>query len=109
MTADQRLDQLEPLVAQTLAVADRHTAQLKQLTSLGMQQSDNIVFLLQELAEVKEEVGDIKREIGALTAGQNITHAQLGVLENTVSISNMKITDLDSKLDRLIDLLSGSK
>ena len=32
MTADQRFDQLEPLVSQTLAVADRHTAQLKQIS-----------------------------------------------------------------------------
>ena len=32
MTADQRFDQLDPLVSQTLAVADRHTAQLKQIS-----------------------------------------------------------------------------
>jgi hypothetical protein len=52
MTADQRLNQIEPLVAQTLAVADRHTAQLKQLVELGMQQSDNITFLLGKVEEI---------------------------------------------------------
>jgi hypothetical protein len=52
MTADQRLNQIEPLVAQTLAVVDRHTAQLKQLVEFGMQQSDNITFLLGKVEEI---------------------------------------------------------
>ncbi|MDO7876785.1 hypothetical protein Q5H93_18715 [Hymenobacter sp. ASUV-10] len=137
MTADQRLDQLEPLVAQTLAVADRHTAQLNQannqltqvtgqlnqivnqlnqVASLGSQQSDNTGFLLQELAEVKQEVGEIKQAVsvliegqGALTSEVTMMSARLSTLETTVMVTNMKVTNLDGKMDRMIELLSGSK
>ena len=68
MTADQRLDQLEPLVFQTLAVADRHTAQLKQLVNLVTQQSENIQFVLKELEVVKEKqtATDAKIELSVL-------------------------------------------
>ena len=51
MTADQRLDQLEPLVSQTLAVADRHTAQLKQIYGILSQHSDTLQFILREMVE----------------------------------------------------------
>jgi predicted membrane chloride channel (bestrophin family) len=88
MTADQRLDQLEPLVSQTLAVADRHTAQLKQLVNMmtqqmGMmtQQSENIQFVLSELVAIKEKQ----------------------------TVTDVKVQTMDSKLDRIIDLLSGNK
>jgi|GEM_PF-5239776 hypothetical protein len=88
MTADQRLDQLEPLVSQTLAVADRHTAQLKQLVNMmtqqmGMmtQQSENIQFVLNELVAIKEKQ----------------------------TVTDVKVQTTDSKLDRIIDLLGGNK
>ena len=88
MTADQRLDQLEPLVSQTLAVADRHTAQLKQLVNLVTQQSDNTQFILQELVKMKGELGELKVESRE---------------------SKEKQTAMDSKLDRILDLLNGSR
>ena len=46
MTADQCLDQLEPLVPYTLAVVDRHVAQLKKLVDIGIRQSDNLEFAI---------------------------------------------------------------
>ena len=88
MTVDQRLDQLEPLVSQTLAVADRHTAQLKQLVNLVTQQSDNTQFILQELVKMKGELGELKVESRE---------------------SKEKQTAMDPKLDRILDLLSGSR
>ena len=33
MTADDRLNQLEPLLAGTIAILNRHTSQLKQLNN----------------------------------------------------------------------------
>ena len=76
MTADQRLDQLEPLVSQTLAVADRHTAQLKQifgavnqLLDAGQIQSDNTQFILRELGELRQEV---RTELGELRQGVQV-------------------------------------
>ena len=88
MTADQRLDQLEPLVSQTLAVADRHTAQLKQLVNLATQQSDNTQFILQELIQMKTELGELKVESRESKEKQNV---------------------MDTKLDRILGLLDGSK
>jgi hypothetical protein len=62
MTADQRLDQLEPMLAQGLAQGDRTTAQLTQLRnqvavvaeSVG-QHSDSFQFIFKELAAVRDE------------------------------------------------------
>ena len=55
MTADDRLNQLEPVVAEVITILDRHTNQLKQLTiATGQiitaisQQGDSISFLLRE-------------------------------------------------------------
>ena len=87
MTADQRLDQLEPLVAQNLAVADRHTAQLKQLVNLAIQQSENMQFALRELVDLKEEQRETKKE---------------------QQVMAQKLEVIDSKLDRIFDLMSGS-
>jgi len=109
MTSDQRLDQLEPLISQTLAVADRHTAQLRQIANVVIQQSDNMEFALRELHEVKQEVSGLKRELSVLNEGQAMTNLRLGVMENSVSVVDAKVTNLDSKLDRLLNLLSGNK
>ena len=95
MTADQRLDQLEPLVSQTLAVADRHTAQLKQLVNLVTQQSDNIQFVLKELEVVKEK--------------QAATDAKIETVSTSLEAVSSKIEATDAKIDRILDLLSGGK
>ena len=115
MTADQRLDQLEPLVSQTLAVADRHTAQLKQifgavnqLLDAGQIQSDNTQFILRELGELRQEV---RTELGELRQGVQVelndtrreVQAELrelqdkanGVSQNQ-SITNTRIGDVEN-------------
>jgi ABC-type transporter Mla subunit MlaD len=69
MTADERLDQLEPLLSEALTVLDRHTYQLKQLNSavgqlnsavshlanVATHQGDNISFLLREQLAMKTQ------------------------------------------------------
>ena len=95
MTADQRLDQLEPLVSQTLAVADRHTAQLKQIIGIISQQSENTQFLLGEMIKVKNEISELKTDISELKA-------------DSASSKTVQAT-MDSKLDRIIDLLIRDK
>ena len=95
MTADQRLDQLEPLVSQTLAVADRHTAQLKQIIGIISQQSENTQFLLGEMIKVKNEISELKTYISELKA-------------DSASSKTVQAT-MDSKLDRIIDLLIRDK
>lgn len=95
MTADQRLDQLEPLVSQTLAVADRHTAQLKQIIGIISQQSENTQFLLGEVVEVKNEISGLKSDLNELKVDSAASKAAQATM--------------DSKLDRIIDLLSEDK
>ena len=124
MTADQRLDQLEPLVSQTLAVADRHTAQLKQIVGIvtqlleaGSVQSVNTQFVLREMGElrqdVNQEISGVKKEMQELkeevSQGQSMTNLRLGIMENSLSIFGVKVTDLGTKLDRILGLLDGSK
>ena len=91
MTADQRLDQLEPLVSQTLAVADRHTAQLKQiygainqLLKAGQVQSENIQFVLKELVEVKDA-------IAATNAKVETTDTKIDALDSQVVALGAKV------------------
>lgn len=127
MTADQRLDQLEPLVSQTLAVADRHTAQLRQiygavnqLLEAGEIQRDNTQFVLRELSELRQEVrtnlDDLKHKAYGIQQNQSLTSTRLSDLENAVSLMgsqvaglDVKVTGLDAKLDQLLGLLGGNK
>ena len=102
MTADQRLDQLEPLVSQTLAVADRHTAQLKQIIGILSQQSENTQFLLEEMVKVRSEISELKSGASELKNAVN----ELKV-DSVASKANQ--ATMDSKLDRIIDLLGGDK
>ena len=99
MTADQRLDQLEPLVSQTLAVADRHTAQLKQIYGILSQHSDTLQFILREMVEVKQDIGELKQGVGAL---QETTNTRLTAVDTNIN-------GLNNKLDRILGLLDGNK
>lgn len=102
MTSDQRLDQLEPLVSQTLAVADRHTAQLKQIIGILSQQSENTEFLLKELIKVKEKQVTTDAKIEAVDA-------KIETVSSTLGTVSSRIEAADAKIDRILDLLSGSK
>lgn len=69
MTPEKRLDQLEPVVAEVLAQLDRVTAQNRTLSIVTSQntqaiiaQSDNIQFLLHEVADLKTEFRTFKTE-----------------------------------------------
>ena len=106
MTADQRLDQLEPLVSQTLAVADRHTAQLKQIYGILSQHSDTLQFILREMVEVKQDIGELKQGMGAL---QESTTVRLEAVDANISGLGTNLGGLDTKLDRILGLLDGGK
>ena len=69
MTSDERLNQLELLLAETMAVLDQHTglhrqtqAQIKQIIGLIGQQSSNIEFLLTAVAELRTIVASVQKE-----------------------------------------------
>lgn len=105
-------------------MADRHTVQLKQIFGIvtqlleaGSAQSDNTQFVLREMGELRQdvnrEISGVKKELQPLkeevSQGQSMTNLRLGVMENSLSIVGVKVTDLDTKLDRILGLLDGSK
>lgn len=101
MTADQRLNQLEPIISEAITVLDRHTVQLKQLSNavgtiieLMTKQSDNISFLLAEnvlikdrltklegdVAELKTDVAELKTDMAELKQGQVDINSKLDLI-----------------------------
>ncbi|MDQ2793874.1 MAG: hypothetical protein M3Y12_07695 [Bacteroidota bacterium] len=125
MTADQRLDQLEPLVSQTLAVADRHTAQLKQISTAvnhlqdavgqlleaGLIQSDSIQFVLREVSELRQEVQTdldiVKHQTSGIQQDQSLTGTRIGDMENSVSFIGSQVAGLDAKVTGLDAKVTG--
>ena len=107
MTADDRLDQLEPLVSEALNVLDRHTLQLKQLNgAVGQlaaavaQQGDNISFLLREQVDMKADINNIKADIaGMKTDMSGIKTDMLGMKTD--------MAGMNGKLDLLVQLIQG--
>ena len=113
MTVDHRLDQLEPLVSQTLAVADRHTAQLKQIYGVLSQHSDSLQFILKEMVEVRQNVSELKQDVGDLKQGMGALHETTNTRFDAVGVSinslGTNLGGLDTKLDRILGLLDGGK
>ena len=96
LNADDRISQLEPLLAEAMTILDRHTAQLKQLnnavaqnTSVLIPQSDNISFLLQEHIVIKTDLATLKTDIAILKS----------------DVAEMK-SDFGSKLDLILTKLN---
>ncbi|MGI4875177.1 MAG: hypothetical protein ACRYFX_28815 [Janthinobacterium lividum] len=94
MTADQRLDQLEPLISENIAIMDRHTAQLKQLLSIATQHSDSISFILHEVVDIKNRLTNVEADVVRLKAD--------------VAEVKAKQDEMSAKLDRILGLLSKS-
>lgn len=92
MTADQRLDQLEPIISEAITILDRHTAQLKQLsnavgtlTDSAIKQSDSISYLLTEVILIKDrltslenDVAELKGDVAEIKQGQQAMQAEFG-------------------------------
>ena len=69
MTAEKRLDELEPVMGEIAAQLDLHTAQIRRvaagigsIVSAISEQSDNITFLLDGQADNKERLARIEAE-----------------------------------------------
>lgn len=127
MTADQRLDQLEPLLSEAMTVLDRHTVQLRQLSErlvqlvgLVIKQSDNISFLLSENIIIKERLTKVEADIADLKQGQvelrqgqaELLQGQTTLQQGQADLQNGQTTlqqgqvDINRKLDLLITKLS---
>ncbi len=108
MTADERLDQLEPLLSEALTVLDRHTYQLKQLNSaVGQlsaavaQQGDNISFLLREQVEMKTDIAGMKSDIAG-------TKSDIAGMKTDMAGMKTDMAGMNGKLDLLVQLIQGS-
>ena len=112
MTADQRLDQLEPLLSEAMTILDRHTAQLKQLTNaasqltaIAVQQSDNIAFLLREHIIIKADVATLKSDVATLTSDVATIKTNVADLKSDVADLKRGQSDMNSKLDLILSKL----
>jgi chromosome segregation ATPase len=110
MTSDQRLDQLEPLLSEAMTILDRHTAQLKQLTNavgqlttIAIQQSDNISFLLREHVVIKADVATLKIDVAALKTDVAELKADMAEFKTE---SKQGQLDMNSKLDLILSKLN---
>ncbi|MFC6222851.1 hypothetical protein ACFP2F_06320 [Hymenobacter artigasi] len=105
MTADDRLNQLEPLLSETMSILDRHTAQLKQLSfaisqvsTAVVQQGENISFLLREQLTMKTQQNDLKTQQDVMKTQQDVMKTQLDGVET-------KLDGVTGKLDHILQLL----
>jgi chromosome segregation ATPase len=101
MTADQRLDQLEPLLSEAMTILDRHTAQLKQLTNavgqlttIATQQSDNISFLLREHVIIKTDVATLKTDVATLKTDVATLKTDVATLKTDVATLKTDVATL---------------
>jgi lipopolysaccharide export system protein LptA len=112
MNTDERLNQLEPLVAEALAVLDRHTAQLKQLnnavaqnTQVLIQQSDNISFLLREHIVIKDDVATLKGDVATLTGDVSILKGDVATLKGDVATIRTDVAEMRAEFGSKLDLI----
>jgi copper chaperone CopZ len=104
MTPEKRLDQLEPVVAEVLAQLDRVTAQNRSLaiathqnTQAIISQSDNIQFLLREVAEVKAQVTEVKAEVAEIKV--NAAAFETKIIQ--------RFDSQDAKMDLILKILQS--
>ena len=105
MTADDRLDQLEPMLAEAMTILDRHTAQLKQLSvvvsqlvTIATQQSDNISFILREQITMRADIAELK-------ANQAIMQVDIAELKGDVAELKANQANINTKLDLILSKL----
>jgi chromosome segregation ATPase len=113
MTADQRLDQLEPLLSEAMTILDRHTAQLKQLanavgllTTIATQQSDNISYLLREHIIIKADVATLKTDVATLKTDVATLKTDVATLKTDVAEIKQMQQEITGKLDLILTKLT---
>ncbi|WP_310392730.1 hypothetical protein [Hymenobacter sp.] len=119
MTADERLDQLEPLLSGALRILDQHTNQLNLLTAAATEQSSNLLFVLRQQAEMDTRLGGVETRLGGMDTKLDemgvrlrIVETQLGglslrfiTLANEQAEMKGQLGGITGKLDQIMDLL----
>jgi chromosome segregation ATPase len=114
MTADDRLDQLEPLVSEALNVLDRHTIQLKklngavsQLAAAVAQQGDDISFLLREQVAMKADISHIKADMADMKTDMAGMKTDMAGVQTNMADMKTDMAGMNGKLDLLVQLIQS--
>jgi len=93
-----------------MTILDRHTAQLKQLTNavgqlttIAIQQSDNISFLLREHVIIKADVATLKSNVAELKS--DVAEIKADMTELKTDMTELK-TGVNGKLDLVLSKLT---
>lgn len=119
MTADDRLNQLEPLLSGALRILDQHTTQLNQIASavgrLGVaadQQSDNISFVLREQLELKtqqqEQQQQLKAQLVEIRGEQYVAKINFDVVRGHLAEITNRQDGVQSQLSAMQTQLDGN-
>lgn len=98
MTADERLDQLEILLAESMAILDRHTAQLKQLNS-------SVNQLKSDVSQLKSDISQLKSDVELLSKSIIQQSDNISFLLREQAEMKIQQTEMNGKLDLIIGLL----
>lgn len=112
MAADDRLNQLEPLLSETMSILDRHTAQLKQLSfaisqvsTAVVQQGENISFLLREQLTMKIQQDVMKIQQDVMKTQQDAMKTQQDAMKTQQDTMKTQLDGVTGKLDHILELL----
>ena len=100
MTPEERLNQLEPIMAEVSAQVDRVTAQNRQLINTVTQQSDDIQLLLRETSVIKQDVSETKVDVSEMKV-------DISELKKGQSRLEQDVSGLNQKLDLILQLLKS--
>ncbi len=116
MNADQRLDRLEPLLSESMAILDQHTAllnrhtvQLKQLVTTALQHSDSLSYVLHEVIEIKERQGEMLANQVGLSTRMDTLDGRMDALDSRIATLDGGMKQVDGKIDQILGLLSNAK
>ncbi len=115
MTPEERLNQLEPLLSETTAILDRHTAQLrqhagllKQLVQTTESNSEALGQVLAAQADLRGELTQLNGHLSRLAtgtgAGESIQE-QVGGVESRLEVLENRLETLGGKMDLILTKL----
>ncbi len=115
MTPEERLNQLEPLLSETTAILDRHTAQLRQHAGLLKQLVQTTESNSQTLGQVLTAQSDLRGELTQLnshlsrlatgTGAGELIQEQVGGVESRLEVLENRLETLGGKMDLILTKL----
>ena len=115
-TADQRLDQLEPVISELLARQDetaakveRVSAQVRQLTIATTNaltvQSDNIVFLLSKTTQIEQRLDKVDQHLDKMDQRLDKVDQRLDKVDQHLDKVDQQLGQIGQQFTHLMDFL----